>query len=102
MGVKKPAQLGPAENQQNERDEQAARATARRIREYNEKNRSASLYSEHNKTAGPKEKEDDPSRRAFDREKDIGGGVKIGHAQKKELLTRAADFGSRFAGGKYL
>lgn len=50
----------------------------------------------------PKEKEDDPSKRAFDKEKDIGGGMKIGHAQKKEMLTRAADFGSRFAGGNYL
>lgn len=68
-----------------------------------EKNRNTSLYSEHKKAAVPKEKEeDDPSKRAFDKEKDMGGGIKIGHAQKKELLNRAADFGSRFAGGKYL
>lgn len=66
-----------------------------------EKNRNTSLYSEHKKTV-PKEKEDDPSKRAFDKEKDIGGGMKIGHAQKKEMLNRAADFGSRFAGGNYL
>lgn len=48
------------------------------------------------------EKEDDPSKRAFDREKDVGLGVKIGHSQKKEMLDRAANFGSKFAGGKYL
>lgn len=66
-----------------------------------EKNRTTSLYSEHKK-AVPKEKEDDPSTRAFDKEKDMSGGIKIGHAQKKELLNRAADFGSRFAGGSYL
>ena len=56
---------------------------------------------EHKKTT-PKEKEDDPSKRAFDKEKDIGGGMKIGHAKRKELLNKAADFGSRFSGGKYL
>ena len=32
----------------------------------------------------------------------MGVGVKIGHAQRKELLNKAADFGSRFAGGNYL
>lgn len=56
---------------------------------------------EHKKTT-PKEKEDDPSKRAFDKGKDIGGGMKIGHAKRKELLNKAADFGSRFSGGKYL
>lgn len=66
-----------------------------------EKNRNASLYSEHKKSV-PKEKEDDPSKRAFDKEKDIGGGVKIRHAKRKELLNHAADFSSRFAGGNYL
>lgn len=50
----------------------------------------------------PKEKEDDPSARAFDKEKDMGMGIKIGHAQKRELLTKAKDFGSRFEKGNYL
>ena len=100
MGLKKPAQLGP-EEKRDTRQEEEARETERRIREYNEKNRGGSLYSEHKK-AGPKEKEDDPSARAFDREKDIGLGQKIGHAQKRELLNKAKDFGSRFSGGSYL
>lgn len=100
MGVKKPAQLGP-EEKRDTRQEEEARETERRIREYNEKNRGGSLYSEHKK-AGPKENEDDPSARAFDREKDIGLGQKIGHAQKRELLNKAKDFGSRFSGGSYL
>ena len=100
MGVKKPAQLGP-EDKKESWNEDEARETERRIREYNEKNRNTSLYNEHKK-AGPKEKEDDPSARAFDKEKDIGAGMKIGHAQKKEMLDRAKDFGSRFAGGNYL
>lgn len=66
-----------------------------------DKHRGRSLYNEH-KEAGPKEKEDDPSKRAFDKEKDIRGGRKIGHAQRKELLNRAADFGSRFVSGSYM
>lgn len=65
------------------------------------KNRGGSLYQAHQQST-PKEKEDDPSKRAFDREKDIAGGMKIGHAQKREMLNRAKDFGSRFSGGSYL
>lgn len=49
-----------------------------------------------------KKKEDDPSKRGFDYEKDMAAGTKIGHAQKREMLNRAADFGSRFAKGSYL
>ncbi|KAL3422189.1 hypothetical protein PVAG01_06345 [Phlyctema vagabunda] len=77
------------------------RATERRIREYNERNRSKSLYDEHKKQT-PKEKEDDPSQRGFDKEKDMGLGGRIGHVQKKDMIGRAADFGSRFQKGKYL
>lgn len=76
-------------------------ATARRIREYNERNRNQSLYEEHKK-AVPKEVEDDPSKRAFDKEKDIGLGGRIGHVQKKDMLKRAGDFGSRFERGSFL
>ena len=66
-----------------------------------EKHRHQSLYDEH-KNSARAEPEDDPSQRAFDKEKDIGGGRKVGHAQRKELLNRAADFGSKFARGNYL
>jgi hypothetical protein len=83
------------------KDDAEAEATARRIAEYNEKNRSHSLYDEHKK-AVPREKEDDPSKRAFDKEKDMGLGGRIGHVQKKDMLKRAGDFGSRFEKGSYL
>lgn len=75
--------------------------TARKIKEYNEKNRVKSLYDQH-KEASSQAEEDDPSKRAFDYEKDIAGGVKIGHAQRKDMLNRARDFSSRFSGGGYL
>ncbi|KAL8852849.1 MAG: hypothetical protein Q9221_002225 [Calogaya cf. arnoldii] len=105
MGVKKPAQLvdGGGERAGGREDEAERRETERRIREFNaERGRGVgSLYEEHKKGV-KKEKEDDPSKRAFDKEKDMGGGMKIGHAKRKEMVGRAADFGSRFAGGKYL
>jgi hypothetical protein len=83
------------------KDEAEAVATARRIKDYNDKNRAKSLYDEHKK-ATPKEKEDDPSKRSFDKEKDMGLGGRIGHVQKQDMLKRAGDFGSRFERGSYL
>jgi hypothetical protein len=83
------------------RDEAEAEEKARAIREYNEKHRGQSLMEQHKAKAG-KEEEDDPSKRAFDREKDMGLGKKIGHTQKKDMLNRSADFGGRFERGSYL
>ncbi|KAI0392343.1 hypothetical protein F5Y17DRAFT_362609 [Xylariaceae sp. FL0594] len=96
-----------------------------RIRAYTASTRGKSLYEEHqeakqksrSKTSGPTssssgsgaakkgwldEEEDDPSKRAFDKEKDMKLGGRIGAAQRRELLNKAADFGGRFAKGKYL
>ena len=100
MGLKKPAQLGP-EDKRSERDEAERRETEKRIQEYNERYRGQSLYKEHTKQV-PKEKADDPSARAFDREKDMALGGKLGEAQKREMVRRAGDFGSRFEKGSYL
>lgn len=75
--------------------------TARMIQEYNDRNRNRSLYDEH-KGQTKKEEEDDPSKRGFDREKDMALGGRIGHVQKKDMLAKAADFGSRFQKGRYL
>ncbi|KAI0457478.1 hypothetical protein F5B21DRAFT_95172 [Xylaria acuta] len=98
---------------------------AARIRSFTEAMRGRSLYEEHqaaraqgssgsgsgsgssSRTAGGKkswvdEEEDDPSKRAFDKEKDMKLGGRIGASQRRELLNKAADFGGRFAKGKYL
>ncbi|KAI5815497.1 hypothetical protein BZA77DRAFT_265655 [Pyronema omphalodes] len=99
MGRKGLATQGQETGSTNIREEKEKQETARRIREYNDKNRSKSLYEEHKSRA--RIEEDDPSKRAFDREKDIGGR-KINHSQKKEMLNRAADFGSRFSSGNFL
>ncbi|KAI0849574.1 hypothetical protein F5Y00DRAFT_53953 [Daldinia vernicosa] len=78
-----------------------------RVRSYTEATRGRSLYEEHQasrqgRKLQTEEEEDDPSKRAFDREKDMKLGGRIGTAQRRELLNRAADFGGRFAKGKYL
>ncbi|TVY82868.1 GPALPP motifs-containing protein, partial [Lachnellula suecica] len=77
-------------------------ATSRRIREYNEKNRGQSLIEKRKAESGQTEKEDDPSARGFDREKDMALGGRVGHVQKRDMLAKAADFGSRFQKGSFL
>lgn len=66
-----------------------------------EKNRNKSLYSQHKASTEEQEK-DDPSARAFDKEKDIRAPSKISHSQRREMLNKAADFNSRFSGGSFL
>ena len=65
-----------------------------------EKARGPSLMDQH-QGRKPEHAEDDPSARAFDREKDMGMGG-IGRTQKKELLKQAGGFSSKFAGGSFL
>ncbi|KAJ5951455.1 uncharacterized protein N7479_009868 [Penicillium vulpinum] len=49
-----------------------------------------------------KEEEDDPSARAFDREKDMAVASKISNAQRREMVKKAADYNTRFTKGNYL
>uniref|UniRef100_A0A093V0S0 GPALPP motifs-containing protein 1 n=1 Tax=Talaromyces marneffei PM1 TaxID=1077442 RepID=A0A093V0S0_TALMA len=49
-----------------------------------------------------KPKEDDPSRRAFDYEKDVAGKTSISSGARRKLLNQASDYTSRFSGGKYI
>ncbi|KAK3382282.1 hypothetical protein B0T24DRAFT_516037 [Lasiosphaeria ovina] len=92
-----------------------------RVRAYTEETRGRSLVEEHQalkqagklkkaatSTAAPLEgqetveEEDDPSKRAFDREKDMAVGGRISGAQRRQLLNKAANFGDRFQKGNYL
>ncbi|KAG6368405.1 hypothetical protein INS49_002611 [Diaporthe citri] len=89
-----------------------------KIRAFTEQTRGKSLYEQHQtakkaggagagsgtgkKAGADDEEDDDPSKRAFDREKDMGLGMKITASQRKELLNRASDFGGRFSKGNYL
>ncbi|CZS99055.1 uncharacterized protein RAG0_07546 [Rhynchosporium agropyri] len=110
LGRKETASSGRGESSKKDKKskelEAEERATARRIKEYNEKNRGRSLFEEREKMqerrGGKVEEEDDPSKRGFDREKDMALGGRLGNGQKKEMLAKAADFGSRFQKGSYL
>ena len=67
-----------------------------------EKVRGPSLIDQHQKSKGGDVVEDDPSKRAFDKEKDMASGKHVGHAQRKEMLNRASGFSSKFTSGSYL
>ena len=86
-----------------------------RIRSYVDQTRGKSLVEEHQaRKAEAKTKakgkggqsyddgDDDPSKRAFDWEKDMKVGGSISGAQKRQLLSKAANFGGRFEKGNYL
>lgn len=73
--------------------------TARRMKEYNSQ-RGPSLYEAHQK--GKTIEEDDPSARAFDREKDIAGGLQINATKRREMMKKSSDFNSRFSSARYL
>ncbi|THW42987.1 hypothetical protein D6D21_05595 [Aureobasidium pullulans] len=98
MGVK-PASAGHVDAKEAARNKERE-AEARRIREQTKQTRGPSLMDQHKET-NPENKEDDPTKRAFDREKDIGGSS-LGLVDKKDLLNKASNFGSKFAGGSYL
>lgn len=120
LGVSKPAGPGSRPERAEGRDKKDEEA-ARRIKEYNvsitrhlvddygssilcanatqEKHRGKSLVEQHKSNTKSAE-EDDPSKRAFDREKDIESGTLM--KSKKDLMKQAANFGSKFSGGKYL
>lgn len=78
-------------------------AIARRIREHSKAVRGPSLVERHmdKKEGVEREKEDDPSKRAFDREKDMSLGG-LGLKQKSDMIKKAGDFGARFERGKFL
>ncbi|KIV77217.1 hypothetical protein PV11_09032 [Exophiala sideris] len=97
MGIKDSATTTGPKHEANAHDEE----TARRLKEYNEKQRGTSLYASHNASSKPIE-EDDPSARAFDREKDIAGGMTINATKRREMLKKASDFSSRFGESRYL
>ena len=91
----------------------AADASAEQLRRKIATARGPSLYDSHtakdsnDSTSGssskPKEEEDDPSARAFDREKDMATGLRIDSTQRREILAKSREgISSRFGNAKYL
>ena len=101
MGRKDAATAGPRKQVHRGGDEEQE-AIAKRIRQYNEQNRGKSLVEQHMTQKGKKVEEDDPSKRAFDHEKDMALGGLMTGKKKADMLSKAGDFGSRFERGKFL
>ncbi|KAI6783253.1 Protein of unknown function (DUF3752) [Emericellopsis cladophorae] len=78
----------------------------RRIAANIEGSRGRSLVEEHTKqrkeSGKADEDDDDPSKRGFDREKDMALGGRLASTQRKELLNKSANFGGRFSKGSFL
>lgn len=69
------------------------------IKRFNEKNRRQTRLESSDQA---KEEDDDPSARAFDREKDMAVAGKISSAQRREMVKKAADYNTRFSKGSFL
>ena len=82
----------------NSNGEEKDAATAKKVKQA----RGPSLMDQHKATKGKEAEDDDPSKRAFDREKDMGAGMRIGRGQREEMLKKAGGFSSKFSGGNYL
>ena len=52
--------------------------------------------------ADARKEDDDPSARAFDREKDMAVSSRISHAQRREMMNKASGYSSRFTKGDFL
>lgn len=99
MGISAPANAASSnKDSRKSRDEEEK---ARRMREKIDATRGKSLMEQHKEKAG-KDKEDDPSKRVFDYEKDMATGTKISHKQRRDMLSNAKGFGDRFSSGSFL
>ncbi|PYI03049.1 hypothetical protein BO78DRAFT_207434 [Aspergillus sclerotiicarbonarius CBS 121057] len=97
------AAAGPGDS--GARGAQPSRAMQEKIQRFNDEKRkgeAAERAARDAENGKKKEEEDDPSARAFDKEKDMSLSSKITHAQRREMMNKAADFGSRFTSGKFL
>jgi hypothetical protein len=99
LGIAAPANATEVtESKRSQKEEEKAR----RLREKLEASRGKSLVEQHTEKVTGKDKEDDPSKRGFDWEKDMGGSMKISNKQRNEMLNKAKGFGDRFSSGSFL
>ncbi|KAE8383934.1 hypothetical protein BDV23DRAFT_61401 [Aspergillus alliaceus] len=99
MGV---GTVGPS-NDQVARSSKLSQTMRDSIKRYKDARREGDItegVSQHLKER-KKSDEDDPSSRPFDREKDVASS-QISSSQRREMINRASDFGSRFSKGSFL
>ncbi|KAL6702931.1 hypothetical protein ACN47E_000773 [Coniothyrium glycines] len=75
---------------------------ARKMREKIDASRGKSLVEQHQSKGTGKDKEDDPSKRAFDYEKDMAVSGTVNNKQRRDMLNKSKGFSDRFSSGSYL
>lgn len=100
LGITAPTNAAPATSESKRSKEEERRA--RKMREKIDATRGKSLVEQHQEKGIGKEKEDDPSKRAFDYEKDMAVGGMTTHKQRREMLNKSKGFSDRFSSGSYL
>jgi hypothetical protein len=92
---------GPAPASESKRSKDEERRV-RKMREKLDAARGLSLVEQHEAKGTGKEKEDDPSKRAFDYEKDMAVIGTASHKQRRNMLNKSKGFGDRFSSGNFL
>lgn len=100
LGITAPSNTAPATSESKRSKEEERRA--RKMREKIEAARGKSLVEQHQDKGTGKEKEDDPSKRAFDYEKDMAISGTANHKQRRDMLNKSKGFSDRFSSGSYL
>lgn len=100
MGIITPSNTTAPTGESKRSKEEERRA--RKMREKIDAARGKSLVEQHQEKAGPKEKEDDPSKRVFDYEKDMAVTGNLSGKQKREMLAKSKGFSDRFSSGSFL
>ena len=101
LGIAPPANSSAAATTESRRTKEEERR-ARKMREKIDAARGKSLVEQHQEKGTGKEKEDDPSKRAFDYEKDMAVSGTVNHKQRREMLSKSKGFSDRFSSGSFL
>lgn len=100
LGIAAPTNAAPATSEAKRSKDEERRA--RKMRERIDATRGKSLVEQHQEKGEGKEKEDDPSKRVFNYEKDMAVSGTTNHKQRRDMLDKSKGFSDRFASGSYL
>ena len=100
MGITTPSNATAPVHESKKSKEEERRE--RKMREKIDAARGKSLVEQHAEKGTGKEKEDDPSKRAFDYEKDMAVIGTANNKQRRELLSKSKGFSDRFSSGRFL
>lgn len=101
LGIAPPSNSSAATTTESRKTKDEERR-ARKMREKIDAARGKSLVEQHQEKGTGKEKEDDPSKRTFDYEKDMAVSGTVNHKQRREMLSKSKGFSDRFSSGSYL